>query len=209
MTQVVSSRTYGGQLIEDRQRERRERFLESGLNVFARDGYASSSVGAICKDAGLSSRQFYEEFTGREALLIELCDRIENSSRDAVLAAMDAQSAPRIGPKIEAGVRAYVESVGRDPRRARVALVEAVGASPRMEQYRLAQRQSWATMLQRFAEEMAGHGEIPAGDYAMRVSAILGAVSYVVYDWTIASPRPDLDDVIRVLVRTLVGAISS
>ena len=54
MTQeALSGRTYAGQPVADRQRQRRARFLESGLTVFARDGYPNSSVGAICKVAGL------------------------------------------------------------------------------------------------------------------------------------------------------------
>lgn len=207
MTTDAGGRRYAGRSVEDRQRERHARFLESGFTVFARDGYANSSVGSICKDAGLSSRQFYEEFAGREALLVELFDRIERDSRDAVSAAITQSMDMGFAHLIEASTRAYVESVGSDPRRARVGLVEVIGASPSMEQYRLEQRRSWAALLQAVAEEAATQGEIPAGDYEMRVSAVLGAVNFVVYDWSIADPRPPLDDVVRVLVPTLIGAM--
>ncbi|KAA0022225.1 TetR/AcrR family transcriptional regulator [Antrihabitans cavernicola] len=207
MSQDSGGRTYAGQSVEDRQRERRARFVESGLTVFARDGYASSSVGAICKDAGLSSRQFYEEFNGREALLVELFDLIERDSREAVSNALTAAGELGFAQMIEACTRAYIESVGSDPRRARVCLVEAIGASPTMEKYRLQQRRLWAGLLQAVAEDAATHGDIPAGDYQMRVTAVLGAVNYVVYDWTIADPRPPMDDVIRVLGQTLIGAM--
>lgn len=186
---------------------RRQRFLDSGLTVFARDGYVNSSVGAICKDASLSSRQFYEEFASREALLVELFDRIQVESRDAVAAALTASTGTGARQMIGAVTRAYIESVGRDPRRARVALVEVIGASPRMEQYRLQQRRLWEGMLQAATADLATHGQIRRGDVEMRVSALVGAVNYVVYDWSIADPRADLDDVIRVLVETLTGAI--
>ncbi len=177
--------------------------------MFARDGYGNSSVGAICKDASLSSRQFYEEFSGREALLIELFDQIESESREAVMKALADTGDDGIAHMIEAGTRAYIESVGADPRRAKVAIVEAVGASPKLEQMRLQQRQVWGELLRGAAVEAATHGEIPSGDYDMRVSALLGAVNYVIYDWSVAAPRPSLDDVIRVLTRTLTGAIGA
>ena len=209
MSRVSGSRTYAGQAVEDRQRLRRERFLESGLTVFARDGYSNSSVGAICKDAGLSSRQFYEEFTGREALLVELFDRIERDSRDAVAAALTATAGQGVRAIIAAATRAYVESVGLDPRRARVGLVEVIGASVRMESYRIEQRRLWEGLLQAVTSDLATHGEIPVGDLEMRVSALLGAVNYVVYDWSVSIPRTDLDNVIRVLVETLIGAIGA
>ncbi len=198
---------YAGQPVEDRQRQRRARFLESGLTVFARDGYANSSVGAICKDAGLSSRQFYEEFTGRESLLLELYEQIDRESRDAVKKALDAKSGASALDVIDAAVRAYVESIGSDPRKARVALVEVVGAGPKVEKFRLAVRREWGSLLAGATEDAALHGEIPTGDYEMRVLAVIGAVNYVVDSWSGADPRPPLDDVIRVLSKVIIGAV--
>ncbi|WP_246011184.1 TetR/AcrR family transcriptional regulator [Nocardia mexicana] len=204
-----AGRMYAGQPVEDRQRQRRARFLESGLTVFARDGYGNSSVGAICKDAGLSSRQFYEEFTGRESLLLELYEQIDRQSREAVAAALAEQSDRNAVEIIDAAVRAYVESIGRDPRKARVALVEVVGAGPTVEKFRLELRRAWGSLLASAAEDAALQGEIPPGDYEMRVLAIIGAVNYVVDAWSGAEPRPPLDDVIRVLRRVIIGAVSA
>lgn len=209
--EITAGRMYAGQPVEDRQRQRRARFLESGLTVFARDGYANSSVGAICKDAGLSSRQFYEEFTGRESLLMDLYEQIDQDSRDAVVAALEEQEqgqAPA-AQLVEAGVRAYIESVGRDPRRAQVALVEVVGAGPKVEKFRLEIRRSWLEMLAATAEEAGNHGRIPTGDYEMRMLAIMGAVNYVVDDWSGTQPRRPLDEVIAVLVRLILGAATA
>ncbi|WP_433198375.1 TetR/AcrR family transcriptional regulator [Nocardia sp. CA-107356] len=204
-----TGRMYAGQPVEDRQRQRRARFLESGLTVFARDGYANSSVGAICKDAGLSSRQFYEEFTGRESLLLELYEQIDRESREAVTAALDKQSDATALEIIDASVRAYVKSIGADPRKARVALVEVVGAGPKVEKFRLELRRVWGSLLASAAEDAAMQGEIPTGDYEMRVLAIIGAVNYVVDSWSGSDPRPPLDDVIRVLSRVIMGAVGA
>jgi AcrR family transcriptional regulator len=202
-----TGRMYAGQPVEDRQRQRRARFLESGLTVFARDGYANSSVGAICKDAGLSSRQFYEEFTGRESLLLELYEQIDRESREAVSAALDKKTDASALEIINASVRAYIEAVGSDPRKARVALVEVVGAGPKVEKFRLELRRVWGSLLASAAEDAAMHGEIPTGDYEMRVLAVIGSVNYVVDSWSCADPRPALDDVIRVLSRVIMGAV--
>ncbi|MGV9410348.1 TetR/AcrR family transcriptional regulator [Nocardia sp. NPDC003693] len=204
-----AGRMYAGQPVEDRQRQRRARFLESGLTVFARDGYANSSVGAICKDAGLSSRQFYEEFTGRESLLLELYEQIDRESREAVAATIAEQSSANAIDIIDAAVRAYIESIGRDPRKARVALVEVVGAGPKVEKFRLELRRAWGALLASAAEDAAMHGEIPPGDYEMRVLAIIGAVNYVVDAWSGSDPRPPLDEVISVLRRVIMGAVSA
>lgn len=202
-----SGRRYAGQPVEDRQRERRARFLESGLTVFARDGYANSSVGAICKDAGLSSRQFYEEFTGRESLLVELFALIDRESRSAVLASLDQSTDQTALERIDGAIRAYVQSIGTDTRRARVVLVEVVGAGAKVEKMRGESRRAWSSVLAKAAEDAALHGEIPTGDYDLRMLAIIGAVNYVVDEWSGAEPRQPLDEVIRVLSRIIVGAI--
>lgn len=204
-----TGRMYAGQPVEDRQRQRRARFLESGLTVFARDGYANSSVGAICKDAGLSSRQFYEEFTGRESLLIELYEQIQREARDSVTAALEAKTDATALEVIDAAVRAYVQSMGTDPRRARVALVEVVGAGPKVERLRMETRRAWGALLAEAAEDAAMHGEIPPGDYEMRVLAIVGAVNYVVDAWSGSDPQRPLDEVIRVLSRIIIGAVGA
>ncbi|MQY30079.1 hypothetical protein NRB56_56770 [Nocardia sp. RB56] len=200
---------YAGQPVEDRQRQRRARFLESGLTVFARDGYANSSVGAICKDAGLSSRQFYEEFTGRESLLLELYEQIDRASRESVSQALAAHADSATVETIDAAVRAYIESIGQDPRKARVALVEVVGAGPKVEKFRLELRRAWGALLAGAAEDAARHGEIPSGDYEMRSLAIIGAVNYVVDAWSGSDPRPPLSDVAQVLRRVIIGAVSA
>ncbi|MET8797833.1 TetR/AcrR family transcriptional regulator [Nocardia sp. NPDC004568] len=202
-----SGRRYAGQPVEDRQRERRARFLESGLTVFSRDGYANSSVGAICKDAGLSSRQFYEEFTGRESLLVELFALIDRESRTAVLASLEQSTDQSALARIDSAIRAYVQSIGTDMRRARVVLVEVVGAGTKVEKMRTESRRAWSSVLAKAAEDAALHGEIPTGDYDLRMLAIIGAVNYVVDEWSGAEPRQPLDEVIRVLSRIIVGAI--
>lgn len=204
-----AGRMYAGQPVEDRQRQRRARFLESGLTVFARDGYANSSVGAICKDAGLSSRQFYEEFTGRESLLLELYDKIDRECRVAVTRALDDHVDGNAIELIDAGVRAYIESIGTDYRRARVALVEVVGAGPKVEKFRAEMRGTWGSILSGAAQDAALQGEIPGGDYEVRMLAIMGAVNYVVDDWSAADPRQPLDEVIGVLRRIIMGAVTA
>lgn len=209
MTRAALGRTYAGQAIADRQKDRRARFLESALTIFAQDGYANSSVGAICRAAGLSSRQFYEEFSGREDLLVELFLIIEKEAMESVSAAVSASLDLGIEKIIREATRAYIQSVASDPRRARVGLVEVVGASPRVEHARLEHRKVWAGMLQHIVEQAAASGQIPEGDYGIRVSAVIGAINYVVYDWSIADPKPEIETVISVLSRSLIGAMAS
>ena len=69
-----TSRTWRGQTIEERQAERRDRLIEAGIELFGTQGYAATSVKAICTEAGLTERYFYETFNDREDLLSEVYD---------------------------------------------------------------------------------------------------------------------------------------
>lgn len=177
--------------------------------MFARDGFATSSVGAICKDAGLSSRQFYEEFSGREALMLDLYEQIDRDARDAVMATLAAHAGESGLELVDAATKAYMEAMGGDPRRARVALVEVIGATPKVEARRIEYVEGWGKALAGALEAAALDGEVPAGNYSVRVTAVIGAVNYVLYDWSLSDPRRPLGETIDVLRSMLLGLLTA
>ncbi len=64
-------RRYGGASFEDRQADRRERLIAAAIEVFGRWGRDGATVAAICAEAGLTARYFYESFPNRDALFVE------------------------------------------------------------------------------------------------------------------------------------------
>jgi AcrR family transcriptional regulator len=48
--------------------------LDAALVVFARDGYAASSVNEICAEAGVSKGAFFHHFPTKQALFLELLE---------------------------------------------------------------------------------------------------------------------------------------
>ena len=91
-------RSYAGRTAAERRAERRERLLEAGLQLFGTDGYAATSIEKLCAAAGVSTRSFYEEFDGREALLMALHDRVTQRALDAVIAALGTDERDRPVP---------------------------------------------------------------------------------------------------------------
>ncbi|EPJ39818.1 hypothetical protein STAFG_3128 [Streptomyces afghaniensis 772] len=64
---------YGGKTAEERQAERRRRFLDAALQLFGdTPGFRATTVAALSEAAGLSTRQFYEEFRTLEDVLAAL-----------------------------------------------------------------------------------------------------------------------------------------
>src|SRR5919198_3030469 len=69
-------RRYRGRLPGERRAERRRRLLDAGLELFGTVGYRGTSIERLCAQAGVTTRHFYQEFPGREALLAAPCGEI-------------------------------------------------------------------------------------------------------------------------------------
>lgn len=139
---------YGGKTAEERQAERRRRFLDAALQLFGdTPGYRATTVAALSEAAGLSTRQFYEEFRTLEDVLAALHLEVNDWATAAVLAAVaDADHLP-LAERAAAIFRAYAADVTSDPRRVRITFVEIIGVSARLEEQRLARRAHWVDLV--------------------------------------------------------------
>ncbi|MGG8809799.1 helix-turn-helix domain-containing protein, partial [Streptomyces lividans] len=76
---------YGGKSAAQRQAERRRRFLDAALQLFGDSpGYRATTVAALSEAAGLSTRQFYEEFRTLEDVLAALHLQVNAWAEEAV-----------------------------------------------------------------------------------------------------------------------------
>ncbi|WP_433200737.1 TetR/AcrR family transcriptional regulator [Nocardia sp. CA-107356] len=208
MTAGPSSRMYDGRPVADRRAQRREEFLAAGVAVFGKRGYQHSSITALCRAAGLARSQFYELFDNREELLIAVYDMIQVETRQAVTAATAAAAPGDALGRAQAAVRAYAESIGRDPRRARIAHVEVVGVSERVEQRRLEQRDLWMAFFEDQIRRALGPDFVPPGGFNAAVTGYFGALLALVQQWSTGDPGTDLAGVTEVLTRFLVSLMT-
>lgn len=207
LVQVTTpGRQYGGRAVAARRLERRQRFLNSAITVFADLGYANCSIGDVCSAAGLSRRQFYEEFDSREDLLISVYDRITEESECAVRTAAATLLRP-LGARDAATelLTAYLCSVGSDPQRAKVIFVEVIGVSDRVERHRHARRIEWSALFDRTIMAVVGPHARLFGGSDMAASAFIGAVHGLAYEWLQADPRPTIARLAEVLAPILVA----
>ncbi|GAA4879760.1 TetR/AcrR family transcriptional regulator [Kitasatospora terrestris] len=200
-------RQYGGRTAEARRAERRERFLAAALDQFgSRPGYRAASVAGLCEAAGLSTRQFYEEFRNLEDVLARLHLRVNDLAEQAVLNALPAVAGLPFEQRIAAVLRAYVTAATEDPRRLRIAFVEIVGVSEALETQRLDRRARWVALLTAEADAAAERGEAATRDYRIAATAFIGAVNGLLHDWTAGRVTATLDEVVAELTALLRGA---
>ncbi|MET9913224.1 TetR/AcrR family transcriptional regulator [Streptomyces sp. NPDC006476] len=199
---------YGGKTAEQRQAERHRRFLDAALELFGADpGYRATTVAALSEAAGLSTRQFYEEFRTLEDVLAALHLQVNAWAEEAVLAAFAEAEGRPIAERVTAIFRAYAANVTGDPRRIRITFVEIIGVSPRLEEQRLDRRSRWVDLICAEAEAAAARGEAARRDYRIAATAFIGSVNGLLHDWSAGWVKATLDEVVDELVRQLLAIL--
>ncbi|MFI9504303.1 TetR/AcrR family transcriptional regulator [Nocardia sp. NPDC052566] len=207
---TIVGRQYGGRAVVERKAERRLRFLEAATRIFAERGYAACSLADVCAAAGLSKRQFYEEFQTREDVLVAAYDRIQDEAAAAVFAALTTLD-PRadLHTGMNAVVGAFLGSMGADPYRAKVAFIEVVGVSERMERHRRERRHLWGTVLESRVVPAIVHGGRARGESGWAASALIGAINGLSQEWLLAEPRPPVSALVDLLVPLALSLIET
>lgn len=202
---TTADRRYGGRTVVARKAERRQRFLEAATRIFAERGYATCSLAEVCAAAGLSKRQFYEEFETREDVLVAAYDRIQDDAAAAVAAALAELTTPT-DPQLalHAGFRAYLESLGSDPYRAQVALIEVVGVSDRMENHRRSRRHAWSVLI---GSALVDIGVRLRGDAELTTALLTGAVTGVAHEWLLRESRPPVSELVDLLTGAALALV--
>ncbi|WP_406263939.1 TetR/AcrR family transcriptional regulator [Streptomyces sp. NBC_00191] len=199
---------YGGRSAEERQAERRRRFLDAALQLFGDSpGYRATTVAALSEAAGLSTRQFYEEFRTLEDVLAALHLQVNDWAEEAALAALAEAEGMPIAERAAAAFRAYAANVTGDPRRIRITFVEIIGVSPRLEEQRLARRSRWVALICAEAAAAVERGEAAPRDYSVAAAAFIGSVNGLLHDWRAGWVDATLDQVVDELVQLLLGIL--
>ncbi|AHH15168.1 putative transcriptional regulator, TetR family [Nocardia nova SH22a] len=199
---TTAQRRYGGRAVAERKAERRDRFLRAATRIFAERGYPNCSLADVCAAAGLSRRQFYEEFATREDVLVAAYDRIQDEAAAAVTTALaEAGGQPTGRAAITTALTAYLASIDSDPYRAKVAFVEVVGVSERMERHRRDRRHLWAQVIDTAIVPLSGPGARTAGPPGLAAGTLIGAVNGLADEWLFRQPRPPVGDLVELLVR--------
>jgi AcrR family transcriptional regulator len=197
---------YGGRSAEERHTARRAALVDAGFELYGSVGYHAVSIERICSHARLTTRNFYEHFRDREALLRAVYDRTIAESTATVLAALEeAGDDPWI--RAQHGVSAFVHTMLDDPRRARIVCLEVVGLSDDLERHRRNVLHTFADLLATEARRSADAGFIPARrSYHVGSLALVGGVNELLVDWLHADDPLPLDRLVAEIVQLFVAA---
>lgn len=190
----ASGRSYGGASADERTAERRIRLLDAGLKVFGSVGYHAATVRAICAEAGLTERYFYESFSNSEDLLCAVYSRIIAELNQRVQAAVVA--APRDPEAIaRAALKTYFDAC-RDPQIARVMLVEILGVSPRVDHLYQKAMNDFANLIRMVTMSLYTESPRNALDTEMLSAGMVGAVVQIAMRWTLGGYKQSQETVV-------------
>ena len=199
-------RRYAGMAAGERREARRERLLDAGLDVFGTNGWAGSSIEALCTAAGVSTRHFYEQFDSREALLTAVYERIIEEIAATVTAAMRDRPLD-VEARSRAGLTAFIEPLMTDERKGRVVLLEVVGISPELERRRRDVIRGFAAITAESARELIAAGEMPEpAELELAMLMLVGAVNELLVDCMHRDRRPTIATLVEQTTRLYVAA---
>jgi AcrR family transcriptional regulator len=151
----------------------RERIVDAALDQLAAGGYASASMAAVARRAGVATGTVYRHFPSKGDLFAEVFRKASQREVDA-LRATTARGEPAAA-RLAAWVETFVRRALAEPVRAYALIAEPV--DPAVEAERLTFRRAYAGLFARALADGVESGELPPLDADLTAAAIVGALA--------------------------------
>lgn len=201
----TTKRTYGGLSEEERVHERRERFLAAGLEIFGTVGLKGSTVRALCREAGLTERYFYESFSDTEALFEAVYETQSNNLLKYYAAGLQYLPEP-----VEERTVAAMEMLFnfmRDSRVVRVLYLESVAGGPAIATRHHTKMQQFAEVSVHLIRLLYPQLSLPEDTLKGVAFSLNGACFTVVVHWMLGGYKESLESVVNSSVLVIKGVM--
>lgn len=181
---AAQARPYLGESAQDRISGRRQNLIATAFALMASDGWRQVSIDALCREAKLNKRYFYESFANLDELAAAVVDDIAARLLAMAMAVAGAASAAGKPTHVIAHdvLRVVIEYLTDDERRARVLFTEVVD-SPQALAHRHAAIQSLAQSLSDFGHEHHKADGLTDPIAALTASLLVGGSMEVILNW--------------------------
>jgi AcrR family transcriptional regulator len=177
---LPEKRRYSGQSFADRQAERREKLIRAAVEIAGRVGLDGTSVAAICAEAGLTARYFYESFPTREAIFVEAYRAVQDELLSRITAVSSA------GDAAKRALTGFFTAIQTRPDLARVFLIDLDdhGGAMRMASFEGANKLSKAFGLK--------------ATHPLMIAGIIGGIVDIGKRWIESEFAEPLDKVVEI-----------
>jgi AcrR family transcriptional regulator len=151
----------------------RERIVSAALTQLAEGGYASASVVAVARRAGVATGSVYRHFPSKGDLFAEVFRRAAQREVDVLVSMTDLHEP--VTQRLAAWVEAFVRRALAEPVRAYALIAEPV--DPAVEAERLTFRRAYADLFERALRDGMRAGQLPSQETELAATAIVGALA--------------------------------
>ena len=195
---------YAGKAARTRQRERRDKLLAAGITLFGAQGFAATSIDAVCREAGLTKRYFYEAFSSSEELLIEA---YRAATREFLQSIMQATTA-HLGDAralVRAGLEQTFRFVAENPDKARLIMIEATSVRSQLGHVYGKSYNEFVSLLVGFTKPFLR--DDGPGDTILAVMArgAVGAIIHLCQGWLATDLKQPMDELVTGMERVFAG----
>jgi AcrR family transcriptional regulator len=182
----------------------RSRILDAALDVFSNKGYHEASVDEIVDRSSTSKGSVYFHFPNKQKLFLALVDKFADLLERRITEAIEVEA---IGiARVNAALRACLETFGKYRPLAKILLVQAVGLGSIFESKRLEVHQRFIDLIRQYLDEAIAEGDIAPVDTEVVATAWMGAINEVVIQWVYVG-QPDPDRIMNTLRPMLLRSV--
>lgn len=138
-------RTYSGIAITERTAQRRQAFIDAGIELFGTLGYQATTMRTLVSSTGLTNRYFYESFDNMEALLIACYEQLMERFKAKLTTQLESVENTN-EKRVKAGVICFFEAM-TDKHFARITHSEVLGVSPQVDKVYSVHMASFAALM--------------------------------------------------------------
>jgi AcrR family transcriptional regulator len=177
----------GGQPLTERGARTRERLVAAAREVFEERGFLETRVAHVTRHAGVAYGSFYTYFPSKEAVFLEVADRL---FEDMTAHALGPSAGPSPAARIRRANRSYYEGYLRNARM--MAIIEQVATFN--EEFQELRRKHRAAQVGRSARAITRwqrEGLVPSDlDPEMAARALAAMVDHSLYLWLVQGHDP-------------------
>ena len=188
----------------EKARATRERILDAAAKVFASKGYHETRVDDIVDASETSKGSVYFYFPGKQQIFLALVDQFADLLQRRLAEAIAEEDDGVC--RVNAALKACLETFGRYRGLAKILLIQAVGLGTVFEEKRLEIHERFATMIESHLNQAVAEGDIPLIDTEVTAYAWMGAIYEVVIRW-VYTGEPEPERVVPALRTILLRSI--
>lgn len=195
---------YAGKSAEHRRQERYECFLEAGIRIIGGKGYDAATLRAVCKEAGLTERYFYESFDNRHALMAAAYKRVAGELVDALQSALTDPYGD-VAAMIDAGLDAVFSYLQSNPERGRLLMIEGMVSGLDLENVLGRTMDTFVTVLLTMSKDRFGGASLSRPEQEVLVQGLVGAINYIGQRWIVSGYQQPIDEIVAATRKVCLG----